>query len=142
MNFPTVKGYITYAAYSADEVMHLVGRSKPSVLVMVEFRVVEVPVASNRLEVFRRSPQCVECGRVGTVFLLQTFRKYPRAIPHLNLYYVGPSGHYHLMTQDHIIPRSHGGSNDLFNLQTMCRKCNHTKGSTHPLTGQKAPDRI
>jgi 5-methylcytosine-specific restriction endonuclease McrA len=34
-----------------------------------------------------------------------------------------------LMTVDHRIPKSKGGSDDLSNLQTMCHSCNHKKGS-------------
>lgn len=33
------------------------------------------------------------------------------------------------LTIDHVVPISKGGTNDLDNLQTLCRKCNVEKGS-------------
>jgi 5-methylcytosine-specific restriction endonuclease McrA len=36
------------------------------------------------------------------------------------------------MTQDHIMPRVHGGEDKIENLQTMCRECNQRKGCTIP----------
>ena len=32
------------------------------------------------------------------------------------------------LTIDHIVPRSRGGTDDLHNLQTLCRSCNSWKG--------------
>lgn len=32
------------------------------------------------------------------------------------------------MTQDHIVPRYHGGNNSELNVQPLCRKCNKNKG--------------
>jgi hypothetical protein len=49
--------------------------------------------------------------------------------PHANLYGVGRDGKLVLFTKDHIQPKSKGGSNNLWNLQTMCETCNCEKGS-------------
>lgn len=38
------------------------------------------------------------------------------------------------LTIDHIIPRLQGGSNELDNLQLLCRQCNAIKASTPQLT--------
>lgn len=33
------------------------------------------------------------------------------------------------LTIDHIVPRRRGGTNDESNLQTLCRRCNSSKGA-------------
>lgn len=38
-------------------------------------------------------------------------------------------GGWHDLTIDHVIPRARGGTNDLANLQTLCRSCNSKKGA-------------
>lgn len=50
---------------------------------------------------------------------------YSRA--HFNLYAV-QGRRLVLMTKDHIVPRSKGGTDDLTNLQTLCTNCNNRKG--------------
>ena len=42
---------------------------------------------------------------------------------HVDLY----TSDFELMTIDHIVPKSKGGSNDLSNLQPMCHTCNTKK---------------
>lgn len=48
---------------------------------------------------------------------------------HLNLYAVDENGKEILMTKDHIIPKSKGGKDHISNYQTMCVRCNMTKGN-------------
>ena len=43
--------------------------------------------------------------------------------------YARKDGELILMTKDHIVPKSHGGTNASNNLQTMCEECNNNKGN-------------
>ena len=52
--------------------------------------------------------KCIHCGRALTVWL----------DPHAE----------QLATLEHIVPRTHGGTNDLENLAAACKRCNHGKG--------------
>ena len=69
---------------------------------------------------------CAECGIKGGFFAKERWGKDP---PHINLYGFDKSGKSVLMTQDHIKPRAKGGTNNLYNLQPMCVRCNSKKGS-------------
>jgi 5-methylcytosine-specific restriction endonuclease McrA len=42
-------------------------------------------------------------------------------------------GSHHDLTIDHIYPVSRGGTNELTNLQTLCRRCNSSKGASVPV---------
>lgn len=142
---------ITLARFSAETILPLIGLDKPSIRLLGMW----VRANSTRLECFRRNQTCCSCGVRGTLFLLQqhvtgvTHRTncfidncdlcylYPHKqiqgdVPHLNFYHLGKRGGLTLMTQDHIMPRSRGGSNKMDNLQTMCCNCNNRKGNTIP----------
>lgn len=90
----------------------------------------KIKMSSTRLELFKRNPICVSCQKRGSIFLIQSHVKGER--PHLNFFHVMESGNLLLMTKDHIIPKSKGGSNQLDNLQTMCTACNCAKGNKLP----------
>lgn len=81
---------------------------------------------------FKNNLSCVNCGITGSIWRLQAGYKRDKnkkiigyEKPHLNLF----TENNVLMTQDHIIPKSKGGSDELDNLQTMCCYCNGAKGN-------------
>lgn len=89
------------------------------------------PLRANsvRYKVFHNSLKCCVCGIEGKFFAKE------RSLPafsdkfHLNLYAMDEDGKEVLMTKDHIIPKSKGGSNGVENMQTMCCRCNEKKGN-------------
>jgi hypothetical protein len=84
---------------------------------------------SIRLLTFKRSTKCVACGVEGELFSLE---RNGNPGYHFNMYGRNEHGHLVLMTKDHIVPKSKGGSNGLDNMQTMCTKCNSKKADTMP----------
>ena len=88
----------------------------------------EVKFGSTRLRVFmEKGFDCVNCGIRGQFFAIEKSSKLDNR-PHLNLYAVDEGGNEVLMTKDHIIPKSKGGSDRMNNLQPMCEPCNQEKG--------------
>ena len=84
-------------------------------------------LSSTRLKLFKREMgnlECVCCGRKGSEFRLETLTA-SKIRPHFNLY----SEDNVLMTKDHIIPASLGGSDGVDNMQIMCSVCNGKKGN-------------
>ena len=80
---------------------------------------------SERYKLFKeKGVSCVEpgCINTGTHFKLD-FNGNQK--PHFNLY----TDNGILMTKDHIIPKSYGGTNNKANYQVMCTKCNGKKGN-------------
>ena len=89
-----------------------------------------VRTSSVRLRTFKKSLVCVECGLEGTHFWVECNDN--KGSYHLNLYATRPDGTETLMTKDHIMPKSKGGSDNINNMQTMCTNCNCRKGNTLP----------
>lgn len=79
----------------------------------------------RRLQTFyHKGCQCVVpgCNRIGTKLIRHQFKK---GDIHVDLF----TEDNHLMTVDHIIPKSKGGENHLNNYQPMCQEHNTLKGS-------------
>lgn len=92
---------------------------------------------SLRYEVFNKSCGCCVCGIDGLYFALEKNRSEKGNSYHFNLYGIDKNGKEVLMTKDHIIPKSCGGSNTLDNFQTMCTNCNEKKGTNDDIEFKK-----
>jgi len=82
--------------------------------------------------------KCHHCGLEGSFFSLDKFQM--DKSPHLNLYAI-KDGKEVLMTSDHIIPKSKGGSNGISNRQCLCHKCNEKKDPAVNKKGEKDGER-
>ena len=109
--------YKTLGAISIDEVFSYYGQR--SFLYDGE----RIKLDNDRLAVFQKSLSCVKCRVAGNIFYIQRSGNWDW---HLNLWCT-TNGMKRLITIDHIIPLSKGGSSELYNLQTMCFKCNGKK---------------
>lgn len=89
--------------------------------------IIRVSIASKKLMTFKKSVVCAECSAQGAYFLLIR-SPIIKGRASLELFTVDGK----LLTRDHIIPKSLGGSNDMSNSQTMCLMCNSKKGSQMP----------
>lgn len=131
------RAYDTLATFRAEEIIPLIVEAfegeepgpKTHVVRSIDWfnPIIQFKVRETRLHPFTKSLVCYKCGRVGTFFALQrgSNRVGPWGKWHLNFY--APGGV--MMTCDHIIPKSGGGTDDLENLGTLCCKCNSRKGS-------------
>lgn len=118
--------YIREAKFNLSEVLPYIGRGKsPKV-----FAGRVVRMNSVRYQVFKKDgTKCKKCGIKGVFFALEKDRFVEGDSGyHLNLYALNKNGEEVLMTKDHVLPKSKGGSDKLSNLQTMCIHCNNAKG--------------
>jgi hypothetical protein len=113
--------YIRKDLYSLDEVLSKVVVSKEKV--RENFDGDMIKVSSLRLLVFKeKGCRCVRCGLKGLYFAKEKRKK--DVSFHFNLYGIDENGKEVLMTKDHTIPKSEGGTDDLDNLEPMCVDCN------------------
>ncbi|MBV5347812.1 HNH endonuclease [bacterium] len=117
------QAYIRFKKYATSEILPIIGKKERHELEPGVF----VKTYSVRLQTFKRSLECVECGIKGLHFWAE--KQEGQINNHLNLYGIDKHGDEILMTKDHIIPKSKGGSESLKNMQTMCTRCNGKKGN-------------
>lgn len=99
----------------------------------LEFLDTEYAIAHHRLEVFHhKGLKCANegCNEEGVYVIKgqQRSKKGRLGSMHIDVY----TKDFKLMTVDHIIPRSSGGPDLLWNKQPMCEYCNTRKGSNIP----------
>lgn len=92
----------------------------------------QVPVSKDVLPKIRVSKlmpeghgKCVRCGIEATRVITYTLAGEEHKQVYINIF-----AGSRMMTADHILPRSLGGSDALSNLQLMCYKCNTRKNNT------------
>lgn len=124
-------GLIRKEIYSVEEVRDKVKNvlfEDNKYLSKVEFDGDLVKGNSQRYQTFfTKGCKCVKCVIEGKYFAKE--KHFKDRSYHLNLYAIDDNGNEVLMTKDHIIPQSKGGSDDISNYQTMCEPCNKAKGS-------------
>ena len=109
--------------YTIEEMMPLISEA-----VMKKRKLLQLPSGkrarlSSTLKIFHHCGViCAKCGVKGTIF---------REVRHdkkMHIRLLGiKDGKEVMMTKDHIIPHSKGGSNSSSNMQTMCCECNSEK---------------
>jgi hypothetical protein len=127
--------YIRHATTTIEEVISKVrfywgGRRAKAVLESGH----EVGVASLRLKTFavastsKKGIHCKACGLRAEYFAVESFSGSEIQSYHVNLYAMKDNNEV-LFTQDHVLPKSRGGKDNLNNSQVMCQPCNSRKGS-------------
>jgi hypothetical protein len=120
------------ARFNVDEILNLVpsednGNYGLKAAIETDFGTIYVSIASKKLLTFKQSIICASCDAKVAYFLLL---RNPHAKGRASLELFTEDNK--LLTRDHIMPRSLGGSNDMSNSQTMCLTCNSKKGSKAP----------
>lgn len=106
---------------------------------VIDGKVYQVRMNSDRYHVFKNNPSCVSCGIEGKHMVLDM--NPGDSSPHFNLY-AEEHGRLVLMTKDHILAKSKGGLDALENYATMCSVCNNLKGNFDLTNAQVAELRI
>ncbi len=87
---------------------------------------------THGMQLFKsKGTNCVCCGAKGSYFRKEKTKGPSSSYYcnwHLNLYATMEDGSEVLMTKDHILAKSLGGENAIYNYQPMCQNCNSKKG--------------
>ena len=92
-----------------------------------------VKMWSLRYQIFQKSLVCCNCGIKGEYFALEKPEADPGTRYHFNLYARLDSGAEVLITKDHVVPKSKGGTDSVNNMRTMCKVCNEMRSNRDDL---------
>lgn len=122
--------YLRLGVVSTEELLDIIPLNPISKLPSKkEFFKEVVTLTSQRYKVYAvKGTTCVHCGLHGTFFALEKSYAQDTKKYHFNLYGVNKRGEEIMITVDHIIPKSKGGSESLENKQPLCITCNNKKG--------------
>jgi hypothetical protein len=140
----SVLGMIPSESNLFERVRSLFREDNEHSVLSVEREEYTINTSKNRIMTYRPDSDggsiiCQSCGLIGNMFLLER-NVIKRAgykmdeTPHLNLYHFRGDDYnrkenWVLMTSDHILPRSRGGSDHYSNRQCLCFTCNNRKGN-------------
>jgi hypothetical protein len=89
-----------------------------------------VKLTSLRMQTYTLGTKCKHCPREAHFFSVERQINDNKQGYHLNLYHQAENGQLIMMTSDHIVPKSLGGSDtELSNRQCLCTICNSRKGN-------------
>ena len=120
------KKLVKIEEYGLEDVLPFISKSDDKKEYTVDGVTYKVRMDSDRYFVFLKDIRCVACGLEGQSMMLEL--NPGDDVPHFNLY-GEEDGRLVLMTKDHILARSKGGPDELWNYQTMCNICNNLKGN-------------
>lgn len=137
----THSGMERLATFTVDEILPLIRRPDRDHGIFTELAGFTVKRSAQRLLVFKEiGLSCATCGITGAFFALERVKGTDDR-PHLNLYARDEKRRDVLMTRDHIVPLSKGGTDRLENEQPMCKPCNETKADRTNVEVTLAPAR-
>lgn len=122
--------YVSIKKFDVEPILELI-RSKEKT---AKYKNITFKVSGGRLSNFAyNGVDCICCGAKAAYFSLETqlhsvgdLKSY-----HLNLYAIDRNGKPVMMTKDHIILRSLGGSDTVENYSPMCLRCNNLRGNSY-----------
>jgi 5-methylcytosine-specific restriction endonuclease McrA len=121
--------YVRHAIFPIEKILPMLKcmntvRSKTKYLEHDGFK---IKTNSRKYRCFKKSINCCHCGIEGKFFAAEKSKVTMPEHYCFNLYGLDENGKEILMTCDHIVPKSKGGSNSIDNVQTLCWKCNVLK---------------
>ena len=126
--FNPKKTHDRVATFTFEEGMYIIKHVKQKHLHGVDVEGITDPQSTRIRMIANGQTTCVSCGIKGNHFYIERHKNDKTSLYSLNLYALSEHGE-RMLTWDHILPRSLGGSNQLINAQCMCDVCNRAKGN-------------